>query len=57
VGYDGPNPPDRVHTYRFVLYALDTTLDLRRGASKEAFQDAATGHVVGDDELEGTYAP
>jgi Raf kinase inhibitor-like YbhB/YbcL family protein len=57
VGYDGPNPPDREHTYRFVVYALDTTLDRRRGAAKEEFQDAATGHVVDDDELEGTHAP
>jgi phosphatidylethanolamine-binding protein (PEBP) family uncharacterized protein len=27
-GYGGPNPPDREHTYRFRLYALDGTIDL-----------------------------
>jgi Raf kinase inhibitor-like YbhB/YbcL family protein len=54
--HGGPNPPDRKHTYRFVVYALDTTLALGRGATKEDFQDAATGHVLGDAELKGTYA-
>ncbi|MFB6172223.1 MAG: YbhB/YbcL family Raf kinase inhibitor-like protein [Haloarculaceae archaeon] len=56
-GYGGPNPPDREHTYRFVAYALDATLDLSPGASKADFEDAATGHLVADATLEGTYAP
>ena len=56
-GYGGPNPPDREHTYRFMLYALDTTLDLSPAADKDALHDAMTGHVVADTTLEGTYAP
>jgi Raf kinase inhibitor-like YbhB/YbcL family protein len=56
-GYGGPNPPDREHTYRFMLYALDTTLDLSPSADKDELQDAMTGHVVADARLEGTYAP
>ena len=56
-GYGGPNPPDREHTYEFRLYALDTTLDLGTGAGREAFEDAATGHLVASAELSGTYAP
>ncbi|MFB6087014.1 MAG: YbhB/YbcL family Raf kinase inhibitor-like protein [Haloarculaceae archaeon] len=56
-GWGGPNPPDREHTYRFLLYALDTTLDLGPGASKDDVYDAAEGHVVGKARLEGTYAP
>jgi len=56
-GYGGPNPPDREHTYRFVVYALDTTLDLSSAADKDALQDAMTGHVLADATLEGTYAP
>ncbi|MFB6308117.1 MAG: YbhB/YbcL family Raf kinase inhibitor-like protein [Haloarculaceae archaeon] len=56
-GYGGPNPPDREHTYRFLLYALDTTLDLHHGAGKEEAYDAAEGHVVGKARLEGTYTP
>ncbi|MFB6147153.1 MAG: YbhB/YbcL family Raf kinase inhibitor-like protein [Halobacteriaceae archaeon] len=57
VGYGGPNPPDREHTYRFVLYALDVTLDLDRGATKDDLEDAIDGHVLADATLTGTYAP
>ena len=28
VGYGGPAPPDKRHTYVFKLYALDSKLDL-----------------------------
>ena len=28
VGYGGPAPPDKRHTYIFKLYALDSELDL-----------------------------
>ncbi len=57
VGYGGPNPPDREHTYRFELYALDCELDLDRGATKADLQDAAEGAVLDEDRLDGTYAP
>ncbi|MFB6185210.1 MAG: YbhB/YbcL family Raf kinase inhibitor-like protein [Haloarculaceae archaeon] len=56
-GYGGPNPPDREHTYRFLLYALDTTLSLDANATKDDVYDAAEGHVVAKANLEGTYAP
>ncbi len=56
-GYGGPNPPDREHTYEFRLYALDTTLDVRTGAGRDEFEDAATGHLVASASLSGTYAP
>jgi hypothetical protein len=56
-GYGGPNPPDRAHTYRFMLYALDTDLALSSAADKDQLQDAMTGHVLADARLEGTYAP
>ncbi|WP_424004576.1 YbhB/YbcL family Raf kinase inhibitor-like protein [Haloarcula salina] len=54
-GWGGPNPPDREHTYRFLLYALDTELDLSPAAGKDDAYDAASGHVVGKAELTGTY--
>ncbi len=57
VGWGGPNPPDREHTYRFLAYALDDELDLQRGAKKDDLYDAAEGHLVEKAELEGTYAP
>jgi Raf kinase inhibitor-like YbhB/YbcL family protein len=56
-GYGGPNPPDRIHTYRFVLYALDRDLDLAAGATKAALEEAVAGHVLAEAELTGTYAP
>ncbi|MFB6073812.1 MAG: YbhB/YbcL family Raf kinase inhibitor-like protein [Haloarculaceae archaeon] len=56
-GWGGPNPPDREHTYRFLLYALDTEVDLQSGARKDDAYDAAEGHVLGKAHLEGTYAP
>lgn len=56
LGYRGPcPPPGSPHHYHFKLYALDTTLSLRSGASESAFQDAIKGHVLGMGELIGTY--
>ncbi len=56
-GYGGPNPPDKEHTYKFKLYALDKTIDLRRGATKDDLREEMKGHVVDKALLEGTYAP
>jgi len=56
-GYGGPAPPDREHTYRFGLYALDSTLDLGAEATKDEVTHAMGGHVIDHAELDGTYAP
>jgi Raf kinase inhibitor-like YbhB/YbcL family protein len=56
-GYGGPSPPDREHTYRFLLYALDTQLDLPSSATKDDLEDAMEGHVLEEALLEGTFAP
>lgn len=53
-GDGGPNPPDTIHYYRFVIYALDAGLDVGRSAGKAAFEDDATGHLLKDILLEGT---
>ena len=57
VGYGGPCPPpgDGPHRYFFRLYALDTVLDLGRGASKTQVNDAKDGHVLDETDLIGTY--
>lgn len=57
VGYGGPNPPDREHTYRFTVYSLDTTLDLPPSATKKDLEASIEGHEVDDATIEGTYAP
>jgi len=57
IGYQGPMPPlgHGVHHYHFKLYALDTQLELKAGADKQALLAAMEGHVVGQSELVGTY--
>lgn len=57
VGYGGPNPPNKTHTYRFRLVALDTTLGLDSGATKADLESAITGHVLAETTLEGTFSP
>jgi len=54
-GYGGPNPPDREHTYRFELSALDTTLELSGDAGADDLRSAMEGHVLEQARLEGTY--
>lgn len=56
VGYRGPCPPSgSPHHYHFVVYALDTTLDLSAGASKAQVIDAMQGHILAQAELIGIY--
>lgn len=55
--YGGPNPPDREHTYRFRLFALDTTLDLEPGASKATVVATMDGQIIEETVLEGTFRP
>ena len=57
IGYGGPAPPDKRHTYIFKVYALDTELDLKEGFSKQELEDAMKGHIIAEAKLTGTYAP
>ena len=54
--YGGPCPPDREHRYFFKLYALDTMLGLKEGATKREVENAMEGHIVEKTELVGRYA-
>jgi Raf kinase inhibitor-like YbhB/YbcL family protein len=57
VGYGGPAPPrGKAHRYFFKVYALDSMLDLREGATKAQLEQAMKGHIVGSGRLMGTYA-
>ncbi|HVU47787.1 MAG TPA: YbhB/YbcL family Raf kinase inhibitor-like protein [Terracidiphilus sp.] len=57
IGYGGPcPPPGKAHRYFFKLYALNTVLDLKPGASKKDLERAVKGHIVSDAEYVGTYA-
>lgn len=56
IGYGGPCPPlGQTHRYLFHLYALDTVLKLRAGASHAELQGAMRGHVKGEAEWMGRY--
>ena len=56
IGYGGPcPPPGKPHRYFFKLYALDTKLNLKAGASKQAVERAMQNHILGKAELMGKY--
>jgi len=46
VGYGGPAPPDKRHTYVFKLYALDCKLDLPNESTKADVEKAMEGHII-----------
>jgi len=57
IGYGGPAPPDKEHTYIFKLYALDTMINLEKGSTKADVEESMKNHVLTEAKLEGKYAP
>jgi Raf kinase inhibitor-like YbhB/YbcL family protein len=57
VGYGGPAPPDKRHTYVFKLYALNIKLDLPSESTKADVEKAMRGYIIEQTTLTGTYAP
>jgi len=56
IGYGGPcPPPGKPHRYFFKLYALDTQLPVKTGATKKDIEAAMQGHTLANAELMGTY--
>ena len=55
VGYGGPCPGRGEHRYFFHLYALDSMLDLPRGADRSQLEAALAGHILGRAEFYGLY--
>ena len=57
IGYKGPRPPagDPPHHYHVQLFALDQTLNLPAGSSRDEVLAAARGHVLACGELVGTF--
>ena len=57
IGYGGPAPPDKEHTYIFKLYALDTILNLKQGSTKNEVEESMKEHIITEVKLEGKFAP
>ena len=55
IGYGGPCPPSGTHRYFFKIYALDSELPLKAGATKAELMKAMDDHVVSQGQLMGTY--
>jgi Raf kinase inhibitor-like YbhB/YbcL family protein len=55
-GYGGPcPPPGKYHRYFFRLYALDTVLNLKGGATRKEVDRAMTGHILAQAEVMGRF--
>jgi Raf kinase inhibitor-like YbhB/YbcL family protein len=56
LGYGGPCPPrGSTHRYYIKLFALDTRLDLKSGATKAQVESAMRGHILAQGQLMGRY--
>lgn len=57
LGYGGPCPPTGApHHYNFMLYALDTVLDLEPGATKSEMLAAMEGHILAQATYTGLFS-
>jgi len=56
-GYTPAAPPagHGIHHYHFQIFALDTALDLQRGAGRGPVLEQMRGHVLAWGEIVGTY--
>ena len=57
IGYGGPAPPDKRHTYVFKLYALKSKIGLPEGSTKDQLEQAIKDEIIAESTLKGTYAP
>jgi Raf kinase inhibitor-like YbhB/YbcL family protein len=56
IGYGGPCPPrGSNHRYSIKIYALDSTLDLKEGATKAQVENKMRGHILAQGQLMGRY--
>ncbi|MGH8012498.1 MAG: YbhB/YbcL family Raf kinase inhibitor-like protein [Candidatus Binataceae bacterium] len=56
IGYGGPcPPPGKLHHYHFKLYALNTKLKLKPGATAVEVEKAMKGQVIATSDLVGVF--
>lgn len=53
--YGGMAPPNCLHRYELIVYALDTTLDLKQGFRFNDLHFAMQGHILAQASIMGTY--
>lgn len=54
-GFGGCAPPDKEHLYTINVYALDTTLNLKRGFYLNEMLNLMNGHILDEATLQGIY--
>ena len=54
-GYIGMCPPSGIHHYHFIIYALDTKLELRNQSGKAELEKSMNGHILAQGEMVGLY--
>jgi Raf kinase inhibitor-like YbhB/YbcL family protein len=55
-GWTGPCPPGpQPHHYRFMVYALNYTLDLPAGSDRVGFEEAIKDKILGKGQIIGEY--
>jgi Raf kinase inhibitor-like YbhB/YbcL family protein len=56
IGYYGPSPPPGMpHRYQFHLYALNTIINTKAGASRKEVLDAMQGHIILSSMITGIF--
>lgn len=53
--YGGMAPPDAPHLYELHVYALDASLDLKKGFYMNELYKKMDGHILGEYTLKATY--
>ena len=54
-GYKGMCPPSGTHHYHFMVYALDTKLDIDKKKDKAGLEKSMQGHILAQGDLVGLY--
>lgn len=57
IGYGGPAPPDKEHTYIFKLYALDQKFNTQDNLDKKQLEELIRDHIISETKLTGRFAP